>query len=94
MTCLVGSVGVEGAILHKIDHGEERGPGHSLHGGACRGCSSSSSAPANAEVADTLRLVQLLQAFRGRGHLAANLDPLRRTRGPWFTDSGAPPHCR
>ena len=53
------------------------------------------------ELADTLCLLRLLQAFRSRGHLAANLDPLQRQRGPWFREGlhaspwrwgrGAPP---
>jgi 2-oxoglutarate dehydrogenase complex dehydrogenase (E1) component-like enzyme len=61
-------------------------------GAVIRCCSSE--AGQHAEVADTLRLVQLLQAFRSRGHLVADLDPLQRARGPWFTDTGSAPHCR
>ncbi|BDA49631.1 probable 2-oxoglutarate dehydrogenase E1 component [Coccomyxa sp. Obi] len=38
------------------------------------------------EVGDTLRLVQVLQAYRSHGHLHASLDPLERLRGPWFTE--------
>ena len=38
------------------------------------------------EVGDTLRLVQVLQAYRSHGHLHATLDPLERLRGPWFTE--------
>lgn len=45
-----------------------------------------SSAASSEEVADTLRLVRLLQAFRSRGHLAADLDPLKRQAGPWFKE--------
>lgn len=41
------------------------------------------------EIQDTLKLVQLIQAFRTRGHLVAQLDPLRRTRGgPWLGPVG------
>lgn len=56
-------------------------------------CSSSTSQ--RAEVADTLRLVQLLQTYRSHGHLSATLDPLQRLRGPWFTEcqDWTPPRC-
>ena len=46
------------------------------------------------EVADTLRVVRLLQAFRSRGHLAADLDPLKRQAGPWFSEGAHIPAYR
>ena len=39
-------------------------------------------------------LVRLLQAFRSRGHLAADLDPLQRQRGPWFREGRHVPSWR
>ena len=56
---------------------------------ACR-CSSSDAGP-HAEVADTLRLMQLLQAFRSRGHLVADLDPCRGRAAPGFLTPAAHP---
>lgn len=39
------------------------------------------------EVADTLKVAALVQQFRSRGHLVAQLDPLRRVQfGPWCGD--------
>jgi 2-oxoglutarate dehydrogenase complex dehydrogenase (E1) component-like enzyme len=35
-----------------------------------------------ADVEDSLRMLSLLNAFRTRGHLVANLDPLGRGLGP------------
>ena len=41
------------------------------------------------ELADTLKVAALVQRFRQRGHLVAQLDPLRRvTYGPWLGDIG------
>ncbi|KAK9810028.1 hypothetical protein WJX72_003602 [[Myrmecia] bisecta] len=42
------------------------------------------------EVADTLKVAALVQTFRSRGHLAAQLDPLGRVRyGPWLSETGS-----
>lgn len=51
--------------------------------------------PAEVELADSLKIVALVQQFRSRGHLVAQLDPLRRVAyGPWFGDIGvASPWC-
>jgi 2-oxoglutarate dehydrogenase complex dehydrogenase (E1) component-like enzyme len=42
------------------------------------------------EVANTLKIVALINRFRSRGHLVAQLDPLKRGRGlgPWMADAG------
>lgn len=40
------------------------------------------------EVADALKMAAMVGVFRGRGHLAAQLDPLGRApRGPWFAEA-------
>ena len=52
------------------------------------------SAASSEEVADTLRLVRVLQAFRSRGHLAADLDPLKRQAGPWLKEGVHIPEYR
>jgi len=58
-------------------------------------CRSYSSSASSEEVADTLRMVRLLQAFRSRGHLAADLDPLRRqASGPFFKEGPYVPAYR
>ena len=57
---------------------------------SCRAYSSVSAE----ELADTLCLLRLLQAFRSRGHLAAKLDPLQRQRGPWFREGQHVPSWR
>ncbi|CAG9461158.1 unnamed protein product [Pedinophyceae sp. YPF-701] len=39
------------------------------------------------DVADTLRVARLVESLRNRGHLVAQLDPLRRVqRGPWLEE--------
>jgi len=49
--------------------------------------SSSSSAD---DAADTLKVAQLVEDFRARGHLVASLDPLKRAlHGPWQAESAA-----
>lgn len=41
-------------------------------------------------VDDTLKVARLIRLFRSRGHLAAQLDPLKRTpRGPWLSEDGS-----
>ena len=41
------------------------------------------------EVSDTLKVAALVQCFRSRGHLGAQLDPLKRVaHGPWMEDVG------
>lgn len=45
----------------------------------------------DADIGDTLKVAALVQHFRSRGHLVAQLDPLRRVpHGPWFGDVGVP----
>ena len=40
------------------------------------------------EVADALKMAAMVGVFRGRGHLAAQLDPLGRApRGPWLSEA-------
>ena len=42
-----------------------------------------------AQLADTIKIVSLIQKFRNKGHLAAQLDPLKRVAyGPWMADIG------
>lgn len=57
---------------------------------ASSGASSSSvDVPHLVDVQDSLRLATLLRRFRSRGHLVAQLDPLRRTSaGPWLGPVG------
>lgn len=39
------------------------------------------------EVRDAVKVTELVGEFRTRGHLCAQLDPLKRVkRGPWFSD--------
>ena len=41
------------------------------------------------EASDTLKVAALVQRFRSRGHLVAQLDPLKRVaHGPWMEDVG------
>ena len=48
-----------------------------------------SSIPLYVEVEDTLKLAALIRRFRSRGHLVAQLDPLKRTPGgPWLGPIG------
>jgi hypothetical protein len=50
---------------------------------------SSSSSHHDVHLEDTLRVVELIRRFRSRGHLVAQLDPLRRTPGgPWLGPIG------
>ena len=40
-------------------------------------------------MADTIKIVALIQKFRCKGHLTAQLDPLKRVAyGPWMADIG------
>jgi hypothetical protein len=48
-----------------------------------------SSTPVSVEVEDSLKLAVLIRRFRSRGHLVAQLDPLKRTPGgPWLGPIG------
>ena len=39
------------------------------------------------EVEDAMKIASLIERFRHRGHLCANLDPLGRVqRGPWMSE--------
>ena len=41
------------------------------------------------QTADTIKIVGLIQQFRCKGHLTAQLDPLQRVEyGPWMADIG------
>ena len=41
-----------------------------------------------AEVEDAVKIASLIERFRHRGHLCANLDPLQRVlRGPWMSEA-------
>lgn len=40
------------------------------------------------EIEDAVKIASLIERFRHRGHLCANLDPLQRAqRGPWMSES-------
>ena len=46
-------------------------------------------ASVESQVADTIRIVNLIHKFRCKGHLTAQLDPLKRVAyGPWMADIG------
>ena len=52
-------------------------------------------AHSEAQLADTIKIVSLIQRFRSKGHLTAQLDPLKRVAyGPWMADIGiSSPWC-